>query len=555
MKQLVVKKLKSPEEILEVLKKYFNKDRKFVFLWTVILAVITHFLLLSHLILSQDGLYNGIHYTAGAYEASLGRWGIDFFDSLRNNIAFPFITTMISIVLMGIVNVLLVDLFEIKGKIFKIFTILSTVVSPSLCMTLLYTYTADAYFFAMFFSVFTVYSLYKIKNKKLGIFLAIVSFVCMLGIYQSYMGITVGLILMMSMKKLLCEENSGLVVLKDIFIKAVILIVSAIAYFLLTTWILNANDIKMSAYGGMNQISIVTIFNSLITSLKSAYLGFIKYFFADGVILNRTWKREQGYLVFFILYFISMLCLFIKMKKSGKENKDIFIKMLLSAMIICVLPIALNLVVVLAPGNDIYYLTATQMTLMIPFVLMCMELLEPEEMMAKFLNWVMVIVLGMIMITYFLSIIVTYETVEISYNQAKSVANRVIDRMEEYPGYRSGMNSLFAGVIDDVNFPKRLDIYNFALTNSFRSSILHGTYQGQQNTWRNFIEIYCGIHINFCQDYEYDTIVNSEEFKEMNVFPGENSVRIIQDVMVVKFTDSPAQSPVSQNLPEHEAKI
>ena len=104
------------------------------------------------------------------YEASLGRWGINLFDSLRNNIAIPFITTLISILLMGLINILLIELFEIKNKIFQVLMMASVIASPSLCMTLLYAYTADAYLFAMFFSVLTVYALYCIKNKKMFAF-------------------------------------------------------------------------------------------------------------------------------------------------------------------------------------------------------------------------------------------------------------------------------------------------------------------------------------------------------------------------------------------------
>lgn len=257
------KMIQSPEEVWESFKTYFNQDRRFIFLLTIIAGIITHFVLISNLILSQDGLLNGIHYTAGGYEATLGRWGIDLFDSLRNNIAFPFVTTLISIIILGATNVLIVDLLEIKGKIAKVFTTLCLVVSPSLCMTLLYAYTADVYFYSMFFAVFTVYSLYKIKNKKIGFLLGMISFVLMLSTYQSYMGITVGFILMLAIKRLLTEKGSSVKVLKDILLKAVILVVYVIAYYVATRIILRINHLTMSSYGGLNGIGLATIFGSL----------------------------------------------------------------------------------------------------------------------------------------------------------------------------------------------------------------------------------------------------------------------------------------------------
>ena len=550
MKEKIKKTFKSPEETWELLKEYFNQDRRFIFLLTMIAGLITHFILISNLILSQDGLLNGIHYTAGGYEATLGRWGIDLFDSIRNNIAFPFITTLISIVILGFVNIFIVDLFEIKGKLFRILTTIVLVVSPSLCMTLLYAYTADVYFYSMFFAVFTVYSLYKIKNKKIGFLLGMISFVLMLSTYQSYMGITVGLILMLAVKRLLKEEGSSLKVLKEILVNAVILVVYVVAYYLATKIILRINHLTMSSYGGLNGIGLATIFGSLGESIKNAYVAFVKYFFADGVILNRQWRREKMYLIFFALYGLAMLILFVKGLKN-ENKKDFFIRFIFACILIVLFPIALNLVVIAAPGNEIYYLTATQMALILPFVLMTFEMLQEKLILSKMLNWGMVFMTAVILETYFLSVVITYETTEVSYNQARGIVNRVISRMEEYPGYRSDMKKLFAGIIDDTNFNKTMDIYNYTVANSLRTSLFHATYWGHESTWSNFYNLFFGMQINFCDDYEYYTIIHSDEFKEMDIFPGKNSVKMINDVMVVKFTNSPSEPPPSQNLMEH----
>ncbi len=207
MKKVDLRYILGPEEVLEKVKQYFNKERRFIFIFTFILGILTHFLLLSKTILSQDGLWHIFHYTSGTYEATLGRWGIDFFDSLRNDIALPFITTLISIIIMGFINILIIETLEIKSKVSKIISAITVVVSPSLCMTLLYAYTADVYYYACFLSVFTVYAFYRIRNKKLGTILGIISFIITLSTYQSYMGITVGLILMISIKTLLTEKN------------------------------------------------------------------------------------------------------------------------------------------------------------------------------------------------------------------------------------------------------------------------------------------------------------------------------------------------------------
>ena len=183
---------------------------------------------------------------------------------------------------------MLIELFEIKNKLFQVLIMTSVVVSPSLCIALLYAYTADAYLFSMLFSVLTPYAFYSVKNKKLGICLAGISFIFMLSIYQSYMGFTIGLILMVNIKKLLTQEKIVLEVLKDIAQKAAMLVIFAILYAAITWLYLRMNHLSISTYKGTNQISLATILTSIIPSIKNAYIAFFKYFFADGIILNRA---------------------------------------------------------------------------------------------------------------------------------------------------------------------------------------------------------------------------------------------------------------------------
>ena len=552
------KKMISPDEALEKLKEFFSGDRKIIFILTFLFGMFVHFLLLGSLIQSQDGLMHALHYTASGYETSLGRWGINIFDSVRHDLALPFITTTISMLLLALTNIFIIDIFEIKSKLLKILTAAAFVVSPSLCMTLLYVYTADVYFWSMLLSVFTVYSFYKIKNKKVGTILGIVSFIFVLATYQSYMGMTIGLIVMYNMKKLLSEKNSLKDVFFDLLKKAVILIGAAIFYYIITLILLEVYQLEMTTYGGFNKLTIGTMLTSIISSIKNAYLGFIKYFFADGIILNRTWSRDKLYIVFFALLIIAIIKLFIQKAKEEKElseNKKILkeymVRYFFFGLLGICLPIFLNIVVLIAPGNEIYYLTSAQLVLMIPFMFMIFEMLVNKGIINDLLNWAIVIVIFLIIVTYAFSIIVTYQTIEITYNQAIAVANRIVEEIEEVPGYRTNMNYMFAGVIDDINFPKVLDIYNFAITDAIRGSIFHGVYWGQEATWRNFMSIFTGLNITQCKDYEYYIIMNSEEFKEMNVFPGENSVRMINDVMVVKFTENPDKPPYSRKMKEY----
>lgn len=528
-------KLLSPEELFEKIKLTFNKERRKIFIIAFIFGIIIHFLLLNSLITSQDGILNSFHYTAGNYEDSLGRWGIDIFDSLRNNIGLPFITTIISVILMSFCSIMIIELFEIKSDLFKILTILSIVASPCINITLIYTYTADVYIWSMFFSILSIYCFCKIKNKVLRNVFGITSFIIELSLYQSYMGMTIAIILMLLLKELLNSNSNYKTVLKELIFFVIRLFILAVLYYIVTIIILKCEKIEISTYQGVNEISILKIFTNIIPSIKNAYLGFIKYFFADGIVLNRTWGRDKLYIAFFILSIICGIFLAINLIRNSQNKKDAFIKLGLFSIGLILIPIGLNIVAIMAPGSEMYILTSTQLLLIFPFIFTLYEQLKKDKIVLNILKYIMIIVSIELMISYIISTIVTYQTTQLSFEQLKNISNRVINRMEECEGYRSDMKTIFVGNINDVNFPKTIDLYNFANTNMFRFSLMHGNHIGLERSWKNIMNFYMGKFINSYKEEEYIDVVESEDFKEMDIFPGKNSVRIINDIMVVKF--------------------
>jgi len=56
---------------------------------------------------------------------------------------------------------------------------------------------------------------------------------------------------------------------------------------------------------------------------------------------------------------------------------------------------------------------------------------------------------------------------------------------------------------------------------------------------KGFYQNYLGININLCSDEEYVQIANSDEFKSMPVWPDKDSVRVINNVAVIKYMEEP----------------
>ena len=103
---------------------------------------------------------------------------------------------------MAITVVFIVDILDLKSKVSIIFTSQAIVLTPTLVATLLYIYTAFAYCANFLISTLVIWFLYKFKHKKLGIIISVLCFMFSLSVYQSYIGISIGLCIMISILEL-----------------------------------------------------------------------------------------------------------------------------------------------------------------------------------------------------------------------------------------------------------------------------------------------------------------------------------------------------------------
>ena len=53
----------------------------------------------------------------------------------------------------------------------------------------------------------------------------------------------------------------------------------------------------------------------------------------------------------------------------------------------------------------------------------------------------------------------------------------------------------------------------------------------------NFYKRYFGMELTMCSREEYENIIETEEFKNMPVFPNDNSIKIINNIVVVKLSE------------------
>lgn len=527
-------RISSPEDVLTKFLNWFDTRKRLAFLLTLIAGLITHITMITEIIMSQDGLWNSMDYfRPGAWEVTLGRWGIALVERINNFIAIPSIATITCIFFIAISAVFLVDLFDFKSKISVVFTSLILVVTPTLTVTLLYVYTSVAYCFNFLISILVIWFLYRFKYKKIGFCLSSICFMLSLSIYQSYIGVSIGLCAMMTILDLLKGEKN----LKEIFFNVLkticAVIIGGILYYIITMIMLKAMKLEISSYKGAENISIISSILALKTTIIQTYKDFLEFFLGDKIIYNTNFRREilNGiFLIIFVLLSIIGAC---SIKEENKKMK--IVKAILTLIIIGLLPVLLNIIDILVVGNSMYPLTTTQMILIVPLAFAIFEIVNN----LNILKWLMIVCYVGVIGTYYLADNASYAALELTYNQAYATTIRIMDRIETTSGYDENYPILFGGIIGDYNYPRRSSLYVYTVAPIIRSPAFHGSYAGSIGTWVKFIRIFCGIDVNACTSETYYKIVNSEEYKQMDNFPGENAIKIIDGVIVVKMSDEP----------------
>ena len=119
-----------------------------------------------------------------------------------------------------------------------------------------------------------------------------------------------------------------------------------------------------------------------------------------------------------------------------------------------------------------------------------------------------------------------------TYRNYYTIASDIYSKATELDEYSADKKWLFSNVI---KFKAR----DLERTNGFISS--------DNETWNNynglaqnygFFDKYLGIKIKICTRDEYNKIVNSEEFKNMPIYPNNGSIKIINDIIVIKVSEN-----------------
>jgi hypothetical protein len=481
------------------------KKEDLMILFTVYLfGFINYFYFLVNTVLSPDGLTYGPIYKSGGWEIDLGRPLLLVVDRLRGGLVSSSIIVFFALLYLSISVMIIRRTFPIKKK-FSLFLI-SVLIAlfPTFSESSLFIYCFDSYCFAFFSSILGVYF---IRNKKY--IFSILSIIVSLSLYQAYISVTITGVLLLFIFDILDDKQS----IKDFIIQMFIVFIGILCYFIILKLGMFVLGRSLADYKGASSFGINTIL-SIPNSIFNAYSDFYSYFFLEKIIFNQYYLRN---IINLILFVLMLIILYFKFRNLN------FYQMALLILSLCMLPITINIMNLIACDTRINLVTAIGFCM---FYLLFVILIEKYSII-PIIKSISIVVILVLCYTYLLSNNGTFQSRVDTYNHYYAQSSYILNQVKSLKDYDSNLPWMFNNTI----------YYQSPIvtaSNGYLARDLETFYDylgviENEDFYRRFL----GEKISVVSYERYSEIVRNDEYKSMK----KGDIKIIDDVIVIKVSD------------------
>lgn len=530
------------EEITRMRERLITNKERYIYVikCTFFVGLIAHAFAFLHLQLSHDSLrefylYDDIY----EWKISLGRFMNSFFRILfQDEILRPWVLGLFGLLCIGISVCLVIDIFSIENKweIMLIAGICTTNITVISCVA---TYMEDfaVDMLALLFSTFSAYVWKALNNNfyVLKFIMGVLFVILTLGCYQSYLSVTIVLIIISSVMDLMNGRGFENVLKKGL--GGIGIVAFGMAGYLATVKIVCKITGVPLQEGGYNSLSNmwtrdVQLGNELINLYNQTFTNFISpsHVLQKEYLPLLTKKTAFLYLISVLNIALLVCCVLIIVWWTICTLKKIKEKLLLGLLIVLI-PLAMNISDISSgTSHDLMHYSYWLLYL---FAILLFRWLKEHMRVLKVdvIQKAIVIVFGIVIFDNIHIANTMYIEKELIQQSTLSTMTRVLTQIENQEGYVIGETPVaFIGTIGPVQngVPGRWRVYNITGGNALASI----TYQ---RTYKAYFQNVLQYPIQLCDSDELEYLYELEEIEQMPVFPNKGSVQIIDDVVVVKM--------------------
>lgn len=385
----------------------------------------------------------------------------------------------------------------------------------------------------MLFATLSVYIIRKYENKKCAILISGLLVALAMGMYQTYLSVVMVLCIATLIIDTLNKQEK-----KQIFINAFKYILTGtlgiVLFYLLAHLVLLIRNLPVSNYSGADSIGLGTLLN-LPKLLPESYQSFFNYYFNDNMIPNTIWNTNLIYIIIFAMMLVATIYIIIKNKVYEK-----IINTILAVIFIIVAPICFGIIEIMVPSVDIHILMACSMIYIFPIFFKILEIL-PKSTISKILKYIVAFCSLIIIWIYIWQDNASYIALKSMQNQAEATISRIVTQIEQLDEYNPQMPVLFLGGLESNSYLSRNNtsiearkIYDRTWGFISNKSTI---WWGNLDSWRKILYEHVGVNLNLVSEWESTEILNTEEFANMKYYPEKDSIKVINNTVVVKLSD------------------
>ena len=448
-----------------------------------------------------------------------GRWGLGALDSIFPNYSMPWIYGLITVFLIALSVGLLISMFQIKNRLLQVLMSGCIVVFPSLIGLFGYMFTSSSFALAFFLAVLAVVLIRPLKIRKTvpGLCCLVLS----LSIYQSYISVAAGLLVLVLIQQLLLEEKVKTVLVRGLCFVAFLALAMGL-YYLGTQVVLRLTGNILNGYASEN---LAFSLSSVLNGVGLAYSSFFR-FFSEGFLglIPTTFSRSLHWILLGSVLLLLAMVFF----KSAKHPEQA----ILLIFLIAVLPLAINCMYMITTVDSIHTLVMYGFVcvyilaiLLADHFLSCQNFRRLSCVCLNILTTVMALIIAVNIYVANQS----YLHLHLRYENASAFYTSLIADMKLTPGFDEDTR---LAIIGNYQQP---DYYSQQFEQIHTITGIYG-FVPDSYSKHYFMEYYTGFPIVFASDAEILQIQSSPEFAAMAVYPYYGSLQKIGDILVVKLS-------------------
>lgn len=521
----------------EKMKLYWQSEKKniiFCFVSTFILGLAAHAYVMLNNNMSHDWL-NAFVATdiEEEWKIRLGRYIVPLYRNIfRNSIALPWLIGIISLLWYSASSYLITKTFDVQSRI--VMFLISGVVVTNITVTAqcaTYLYEADFNAFALLLAVAAAY-IWKKHTKIYHLMPSAILLFISMGIYQSYVCVTVALILAVSIFDLFDEKNIKTVILKGI-LGVCIIIIGYVIYYVVGLAVYTVTGLESESR--VNAVDFLKSGNNLFSVLADTFVFFARNLFH---IAYEKWLMLVIFALTSIVTLSTVIYIFVKRKYGIVRIALIVLLSALFPLGMC----AINIIAVDTWTHDLMTY-AIWITWIIILVLICK--LIKDNFILPYKAIIKSIIFASVFVIIWQNIIISntvYIRKDLIFKSSFSTMTRVLDRIEQYPGYIEEQTPVaFIGVPEKNDGSSPQDAVNdffstgFILKANMNCVFINDTYTDVYNAYKAYFMYIFNSSIVFCDNDTHLKMKENEQVVNMPVFPAKDSVRMIDGIIVVKL--------------------